>query len=222
MQAEEKEPAEPVTLVLSRGCVSLADHMSSRLKSARYILWPHTGFVLAVGVAARRLGLGHGETRRHRPDDRRQTRGAASRMRAVMRAVARGFVALEVYAWLRFTLITVEYRRYRRGPRAASQGALGSNSAVHRTRHLDRRHARAYASGNRICFRQRRPSERWSLKLVSPLLLLLALRPLVRVGRGRTTFNTCESLGHFFQLVLVGLMLLPNALERVTGRGQLL
>lgn len=65
-------------------------------------------------------------------------RGAASRMRAV----ARGFVALEVYAWLRFTLITVEYRRYRRGPRAASQGALGSNSAVHHTRQSTPRHAR--------------------------------------------------------------------------------
>ena len=118
---------------------------------------------------------------------------------------------------VRFTLITVEYRRYRRGPRAAaaaSQGALGS-TAVHA-------HARAYTSGNRIWFRQRRPSERWSLKLLSPLLILLALRPLVRVGRGRTTFNTCESLGHFFQLVLVGLMLLPNALERAIGRGQLL
>lgn len=158
----------------------------------------------------------------HAPRAESRPRAQAHARRAVsrMRAVARGFVALEVYAWLRFTLITVEYRRYRRGPRAASQGALGSNSAVHRTRRP--RHARAYASGNRICFRQRRPSERWSLKLVSPLLLLLALRPLVRVGRGRTTFNTCESLGHFFQLVLVGLMLLPNALERVTGRGQLL
>jgi hypothetical protein len=68
-----------------------------------------------------------------REHHRSRPRRAASRMRAV----ARGFVALEVYAWLRFTLITVEYRRYRRGPRAASQGALGSNSAVHRTRHLD-------------------------------------------------------------------------------------
>ena len=171
--------------------------MSSRLKSARYVLWPHAGFVgwlLAVGG--------------------RRARGidvACARLRA-------GSSALEVYAWLRFTLITVEYRRYRREPRAAaaaSQGALGSTAVL-------AGHARAYASGNRICFRQRRPSERWSLKLVSPLLLLLALRPLVRVGRGRTTFNTCESLGHFFQLALVGLMLLPNALERVTGRGQLL
>ena len=115
--------------------------MSSRLKSARYVLWPHTGFVLAVGVAARRLGLGHGETRARAPPE---TRPGGARARGVerMRAVARGFVALEVYAWLRFTLITVEYRRYRRGPRAASQGALGSNSAVHHTRQSTPRHAR--------------------------------------------------------------------------------
>ena len=71
MQAEEKEPAEPVTLErvrLARG--------SYEYKSARYFLWPHTGFVhgcwlLAVGVAAG------------------------------MTSHARGFVALEVYAWQR-------------------------------------------------------------------------------------------------------------------------
>jgi len=168
--------------------------MSTR---ARYVLWPHTGFVLAVG----RVGVAPGW---------RMTiaRVACARVRR-----ARGLRLAKIY-----TDNSASTRRYRRGPRAAaaaSQGALGS-TAVHA-------HAPApIDSGNRICFRQRRPSERWSLKLVSPLLFLLALRPLVRVGRGRTTFNTCESLGHFFQLVLVGLMLLPNALERVIGRGQLL
>ena len=175
--------------------------MSSRLKSARYVLWPHTGFVgwlLAVGVAA--LG-------RHR---RR------------MRAVACGFVRAR---GLRLAKIYSDNSRVPRVPaRAARRGGgfAGRARQYSCARTRTRPRLWRYASGNRICFRQRRPSERWSLKLVSPLLLLLALRPLVRVGRGRTKFNTCESLGHFFQLALVGLMLLPNALERVTGRGQLL
>ena len=91
--------------------------MSSRLKSARYVLWPHAGFVgwlLAVGCWGRRVGSPLGG---HRPSH--------------PRAVACGFVALEVYAWLRYTLITVEYRRYRREPRAAAAASQGALEAVY-------------------------------------------------------------------------------------------
>ena len=84
-------------------------------------------WLLAVGVAGSPLGG-------HRPSH--------------PRAVACGFVALEVYAWLRYTLITVEYRRYRREPRAAaaaSQGALGST--VHSC-------ARTTRTRPRLCLRK--------------------------------------------------------------------
>ena len=66
-------------------------------------------WLLAVGVAGSPLGG-------HRPSH--------------PRAVACGFVALEVYAWLRYTLITVEYRRYRREPRAAAAASQGALEAV--------------------------------------------------------------------------------------------
>lgn len=91
--------------------------MSSRLKSARYVLWPHAGFVgwlLAVGCWGRRVAA----------------RGASTVASPDPRAVACGFVALEVYAWLRYTLITVEYRRYRREPRAAAAASQGALEAV--------------------------------------------------------------------------------------------
>ena len=142
--------------------------------------------------------------------------------RASTVASARGCVRVRRARGLRLAKIYTDNSRVPPVPARAARRGGGFAGRARGSTAVHARHARAYASGNRICFRQRRPSERWSLKLVSPLLLLLALRPLVRVGRGRTTFNTCESLGHFFQLVLVGLMLLPNALERVTGRGQLL
>jgi len=180
--------------------------MSSRLKSARYILWPHTQVSCwLLGWRGRRSRGARARRRGMRP---------CARLRAGRRR-ARGLRLAKIYTD-NSRVPPVPARAARRGGGVAGRARGSTQLCTHRT------HARAYASGNRICFRQRRPSERWSLKLVSPLLLLLALRPLVRVGRGRTTFNTCESLGHFFQLVLVGLMLLPNALERVTGRGQLL